>query len=66
VVCVYYRLPSTARSTDKASFFQLQEAACSQALILLGSSTPLTSAEKLTHRAVGNPEDSWTAFRITS
>ena len=36
VVGVYYRLPDQGEPTDEAFFLQLQEASCSQFLVLLG------------------------------
>jgi len=35
VVGVYYRLPDQGKPADEAFFLQLQEASCSQSLILL-------------------------------
>jgi len=35
-VGVYYRLPDQEESTDEAFLLQLQEASCSQVLVLLG------------------------------
>jgi len=67
VVGAYYRLPDRGEPTDEALFLQLQEALCSQALVLLGDFNNLdTSAGKVAWQAAGNLGDSWSAWRMTS
>jgi len=65
VVTVYYRLPDQEEPADGVFFVQLQEASCSQALVLMGISTTQISAGKTTQCAARDPGIYWSAWTIT-
>jgi len=64
-VGVYYRPPDQEEEVHEAFYRQLQAASQSQALVLMGTSTTLTSAWKTIQLGRRNPGGSYRALMIT-
>jgi len=64
-VGVYYRPPDQEEEGDETCYRQLKVASQSQALVLMGDSTTLTSAGKTTQQATQSPGGSCRALMTT-